>query len=232
MFNLAFYTYYFGNETNRNIPPLPSSKYDCFYFTNNKQLFSKLQQTKWITVFVDRETRDETNESNMFGKFIKSCPDEYEELKKYDFLCFFDDKINTTNEMKVEEFINKYCVQQNYAFLIKEHCFLKHSVYNEFKESMNQSRYRIEAENYLKYIQNQKNNGLSDVTERHCQTGFIIRNMRHSKIDLIDHTWYSHIQECGIQCQIAFFFVKQLFPPEDIYIFSTKECREVTSLTN
>ena len=230
MFNLAFYTYYFGNENNRNIPPVPSLKYDCYYYTNNQLLCAKLQKTKWKTIFIDKKTTDETNESNMFGKHIKSCPDKYEELKQYDFLCFFDDKINTTNENKVEEYIERYCIEQNYAFLIKEHCFLKHSVYNEFKESMNQYRYRIEAERYLNYISNQKNKGLSDVTEKHCQTGFIIRNMRHRKIDMIDHTWYEHIQECGIQCQIAFFFVKQLFPPEDIYIFTTQECSDVTSI--
>jgi hypothetical protein len=39
----------------------------------------------------------------------------------------------------------------------------------------------------------------------------VIRNMKHEKIQKINNTWYNHIQECGIQDQISFFFVKQLF---------------------
>jgi hypothetical protein len=35
--------------------------------------------------------------------------------------------------------------------------------------------------------------------------------MKHEKIKEINNTWYQHIQECGIQDQISFFFVKQLF---------------------
>ena len=36
-------------------------------------------------------------------------------------------------------------------------------------------------------------------------------NMKHNKINTINTTWYQHIKECGIQDQISFFFVKQLF---------------------
>ena len=36
----------------------------------------------------------------------------------------------------------------------------------------------------------------------------------------LNNTWYKHIQECGIQCQISFFFVKQLFP--DIIVSFTE----------
>jgi hypothetical protein len=35
--------------------------------------------------------------------------------------------------------------------------------------------------------------------------------MKHEKIIKINITWYQHIEECGIQCQISFYFVKQLF---------------------
>jgi hypothetical protein len=34
----------------------------------------------------------------------------------------------------------------------------------------------------------------------------------------INTTWYEHINECGIQDQISFFFIKQLFN-NDIYPF-------------
>ena len=76
---------------------------------------------------------------------------------------------------------------------------------------MKQPRYLLESEKYKNYIKNQVKNGLSEITEHHCACGFLIRNMKHEKINEINNTWYQHIQECGIQDQISFFFVKQLF---------------------
>ena len=66
-------------------------------------------------------------------------------------------------------------------------------------------------QNYYSLIKNQVKNGLSEITEHHCACGFLIRNMKHTKTIEINNTWYQHIQECGIQDQISFFFVKQLF---------------------
>jgi len=84
---------------------------------------------------------------------------------------------------------------------------------------MKHYRYTLESEQYKKYIQNQINNGLSETTAQHCQCGFLIRNMKHSKMIEINNTWYQHIQECGIQDQISFFFVKQFYN-DDIYGFT------------
>ena len=38
-----------------------------------------------------------------------------------------------------------------------------------------------------------------------------LQHLKHEKTNKINETWYEHIQECGIQDQISFFFVKQLF---------------------
>ena len=43
--------------------------------------------------------------------------------------------------------------------------------------------------------------------------------MKHDKINELNNTWYQHIEECGIQDQISFFFVKQLFN-DDILSFT------------
>ncbi len=42
--NLAFYVYFYGSNDNVacRIPILPSLKYDCYYFTNNKTVFELL----------------------------------------------------------------------------------------------------------------------------------------------------------------------------------------------
>jgi hypothetical protein len=78
---------------------------------------------------------------------------------------------------------------------------------------MKQERYRLESKKYKNYITNQVNAGLRVLTpqQKHCACGFLIRNMKHEKMIEINTTWFKHIQECGIQDQISFFFVKQLF---------------------
>ena len=139
---------------------------------------------------------------------------------KYDYLCFLDSKLDKVSEIFVEKYIDTYFIEQNYALLLREHILIKDAnVWNEFNLSMEQNRYVQQKERYLNYINKQLNNGLKEKTNKHCQTGFLIRNMKHPKIKEINNTWYSHIQECGIQCQISFFFVKQLFE-NDIYPFT------------
>lgn len=170
-----------------------------------------LKDTNWIGIYIDIPTNDDLIQSCMIGKHLKAMPQEYNELKEYDYLCFLDSKLDKVNEQFVEDFIRKYFIENNYALLLRKHWFVHHNVWNEYNESMLQERYRIQKEQYKNYIEKQINNGLSEITENHCACQFLIRNMKHDKIIEINTKWYNHIQECGIQDQISFFFVKQLF---------------------
>jgi hypothetical protein len=219
---LAFYTYFYGSDNNNAfiIPQIPSVKYKCYYYTNNKNILEKLKNTLWISIYDDKITNDDIIESNMIGKNIKSLPHKYKELKDYDYLCFLDNKLNKVNEEFIEEFINKYFIKQNYALLLRQHWFIKNNIWDEYNESMKQYRYTLESEKYLNYINKQIKNGLKYITKNHCACGLLIRNMKHPKINEINETWYQHIQECGIQDQISFFFVKQYF---NNYIYAFTE---------
>jgi hypothetical protein len=219
--NLAFYTYFYGSDNNEafRIPEIPSLKYKCYYYTNNLSIIELLKNTNWIGIFDNKPTNDDIIESCMVGKHIKTKPNEYSELSNYDYLCFLDSKLAKVNETFVEEFINKYFIEENYALLLREHWFIHNNVWNEYNQSITQYRYNLESEKYKNYINNQIKNGLSGVTQHHCACGFLIRNMKHSKINELNNTWYQHIEECGIQDQISFFFVKQLFN-DDILSFS------------
>ena len=211
--NLAFYTYFYGSDKNKayKIPKLPSLKYKCYYYTNNTSIIEKLKTTEWIGIYENKPTKDDLIESCMVGKHIKTMPHEYEELKNYDYLCFLDTKLDKVNEKFVEKMIHEKFIKENYALLLREHWFVKNNVWNEYKESMLQKRYVLESNKYEKYIHDQIKNGLSETTKHHCACGFLIRNMKHEKTIDINKTWYQHIQECGIQDQISFFFVKQLY---------------------
>lgn len=221
MFNLAFYTCFYGSDNNYSfkIPGLPSLKYKCYYYTNNKTIFERLKSTKWIGIYDDKPTTDDQIQSCMVAKHVKVMPQEYTELKDYDYLCFLDSKLANVSEQFVESFIAKYFIDKNYALLIRKHWFINDSVVAEYNESMKQHRYILESEKYKKYIKTQLDKGLQAITPYHCACGFLIRNMKHEKILELNTTWYNHIQECGIQYQISFFFVKQLFT-DDIYPFT------------
>lgn len=219
---LAFYVYFYGSDNNRafKIPNLPSLKYDCYYYTNNKRMMEQLKATKWISVFDNRPTVDDIIESNMIGKYVKSSPHKFKELKDYDYLVYLDSKVSIVSDAIIEDYIQKYFIEQNYALLIREHWYLKNHIWNEFAECFNHQRYRLETDRYIQYIMKQKSNGLDEIAPdlTLCQGGGIIRNMKHVKINEINDTWYQHIVDCGINDQISFFFIRQLFA-EYIYVF-------------
>lgn len=212
-YDLAFYTYFYGSNSNPafKIPDIPSDEYDCYYFTNNKDIFEQLKTTKWIGIYDDKQTNDDMIESNMIGKHIKSCPHAYEELKGYAYLCFLDSKLDKLNIQFILNLIDSYFVKQNYALLLREHWFVDSNVWSEYNLSMHQERYRLQEEQIKEYIYKQLENGLSETTKYHCACGLLLRNMKHDNIIDLNETWYNHIQKCGIQDQISFFFVKQLF---------------------
>jgi hypothetical protein len=223
--SLAFYTYFYGSDKNDafKIPNIPSLTYKCFYYTNNVRLLYLLQKTNWIPIFDNKPTKDDLIESNMIGKFIKSCPHKFPHLKDYDYLCYLDSKLEDVNEKFVEEYIHKYFISENnekYALMLRNHTFIKPYIWKEYEVSMEQKRYRLQSDSYIKYINSQILSGLKAETPYHCQCGFLIRNMKHPEINNIGETWLQHIQTCGIQDQISFFFVKQIFSD---YILPFKE---------
>jgi hypothetical protein len=208
--NMAFYTCFYGSNKNIafQIPPIPSTKYDCYYFTNNRLLFECcLNYTNWIPVFENKPTIDDLIESNMTAKHVKVCPQDYEELKKYDYLCFLDSKLTDVSEDTLCKFLNT----NTYPVCMREHPYWGGDVWREYNISMGQPRYALEKDKYLSYINSQVSAGLNTVTPTHFACGMIIRNMKDPKTIEINKTWYEHIQQCGIQDQISFFFVKQLF---------------------
>uniref|UniRef100_A0A6C0JQ12 DUF616 domain-containing protein n=1 Tax=viral metagenome TaxID=1070528 RepID=A0A6C0JQ12_9ZZZZ len=220
--DLAFYTYFYGSNNNPAfyIPEIPTLKYKCYYFTNNMNMFNLLKNSNWIPIFDNKPINENLIASCMDGKDIKVLPHKNDVLQSHSYLCYLDNKLIHIDIDFVERYINNYFIQQNYALLLRVHQFVHESVWNEFKESMLQERYRIQSDQYRQYIKSQLDNGLSETTPTHCTCNFIIRNMKHEKINSINETWYQHIQECGIQDQISFFFVKQIY---ESYIFPYTE---------
>ena len=220
---IAFYTVFIGS--NKNIAfkstQIPSNFYDCYYYTNNKEIIESLKDTKWIIKYIDNKITDDEIKSCMDAKHVKILPNLYNELNKYEYTVFFDNKlVINSNIHEIEKLIDTKMV--NKSMLLRRHEFIKPNVLDEYKESMKQARYQKQNLQYMNYINSQVSNGLSLTTKDHFRCGFIIRKNSSPVVKEINETWYKHLNDCGIQDQISFFFVKQLFP-NDIGIIEHKE---------
>lgn len=215
---LVYYSCYFGDISINNfiIPYLPSKQYDCYYFTNNKNIIELLKNTKWIAIYINVELSKDLTKNCEYSKHIKACPHEYVELNKYDYLCYLDSKNNNINDNIVENLIYNNFIIKKYGIIFSKHPYLSSSnIWDEYKEAVEnnggQERYIKQKDNYIKYINNQFNNGLLNNVNKLMDTGFILRNNNNKVVNEFNNIWYKHIKECGIECQISIYFVKQLF---------------------
>jgi hypothetical protein len=94
--------------------------------------------------------------------------------------------------------------------MLRSHPWVNSNIWAEIDESLKQERYKVLSDQMNKYICKQLDKGLREITEYHVACGIIIRKMTKNSAN-INEEWYKNIQECGIQDQISFFFVKQMF---------------------
>jgi hypothetical protein len=218
--NLAFYTCFYGSNNNAAfvIPELPSFKHPCFYYTNNKSILETLKGTTWIGVWDDVQTTEDLVECSYVAKHVRVKTSEYKELQDYDYTCFLDSKLQKVNELFVEDLIAEYFIEKDYVMLLREHYCVSGNVWEEGYTSLGQPRYFSQAQMMFDYMKCQIAKGFNQITEQHGLTGLLIKNMKHERSRELEEVWYEHIQACGIECQISFFFVKQLFEGQ-IHIF-------------
>ncbi|NDB85329.1 MAG: hypothetical protein EB127_21900, partial [Alphaproteobacteria bacterium] len=185
---------------------------------------NKLFTTDWIPVYLDLSATDETH-ATMLAKDPKAAPHRFPGLAQYDYTCYMDSKLGrewawgelvdygNLSELKIEYLIFENFILKDKAMILRNHLYGQKSVYFEIWDALcSQPRYMKEKNKIFAYVDKQLNSGLKDETDNHYATGFILRNMNHPDINKLNELWYSHIQECGMQCQISFFFAKQFYP--------------------
>jgi hypothetical protein len=210
---IGFYTCFFGGNNNvgKKYYNIENSKFDYYYFTNNLTLYDELKNTNWIRVYVNIPIYNDLTLDSFSSKKLKAQPNDYTELDNYKYLCYFDSKIKI-NEKRVLDHI-QFMNNSNKFMLLPRHPFIPGSkgVFCEYNEAItHQKRYYVEKDKYLNYIHSQLNNGLKETTDIHYTTHYIIR--KHCmETNKLNNCWYNHIKECGIECQISFFFIQQIF---------------------
>ena len=210
---IAYYTCYFGGSQSYSklIPPVPSQTEDCYYFTNNHEIYAALESTRFIAIFVSNiPVENEAIKDCMNTKELRSCPHRFDVLKKYRYYCWFDSKL-TVFEDRVNSAIEEI---ENSSKLM---AFTKHSysdrftsVWDEYNLAIQYARYSQQSDMYRAYIERQLANGFSETISIHYCCGFSIRkNCR--KVHEMGENWLHHIRQCGIEDQISFQFVIQTY---------------------
>jgi hypothetical protein len=213
MKKVVFYTCYFGGDNNHSklIGKLPSATHDCVYFTNNLDIYKKLENTGWKRIWVDNiPIYDCHIKDTQSSKLLRCCPHKFDILSNYEYTCWIDSKLDVFED-KVMSVIN-LLDNSDKCMALTKHPYSDRftSVWDEYNIALGYQKYFSQKEQYFNYITKKINEGFSDKLDIHYAMGF---NLRKKCIDSekIGEVWYSHILECGIEDQISFQFVKQLF---------------------
>lgn len=231
---IAFGTVYIGEETDINIPKVPQQN-DSYFITNRKELFPKISRAGWQPVFVNIPTIDTIDLVEKQIYYTTACkeyrvfPQKYLQ-KKFDYIVMFDNKFNV-NVSGTYKTIYKPLLN---AISVHRHIFIKpgEGIKKEFKKCIKyQQRYKRQESQYKKYIEEQKKLGLSINHNKHYQLGYVIYNMNHSKITKIQNTWMKHINKCGINDQISFNFIGQIYDEYiEEFIYNYRDDRDKFTL--
>lgn len=192
--------------------PLPSSKYDCYYFTNDINIYNELENTLWKRVFCHNvPVHDCHIKDTMETKILRTCPHKFDILTNYEYLCWFDSKLQVY-ESSVEELIAQLSSNSDKIIVLSKHPYSDtfNSVWDEFNLAMGTVKYNVQKEQNIKYIEAQIQAGFSDKINIHFCGGWNLKK-NCKKTEEFGELWYSHILECGIEDQISLQFVQQKY---------------------
>ncbi len=223
----CIYSCFFGNDNNwaNVIKEAPTLEYPCYFFTNNMNTYNKLEKTKWRRIFVHKEIANNNIISCMQSKEFKSCPHRFVELLNYDITIYCDSKVIINNINKIKSIIS-VLEKSNYSMIMAKHPLPFTNVWDEYKLCLGTEKYNIQKELYKNYLNKYlKIEGITDTINEHFAGGFIIRK-NNDICKEIGETWLSHIEECGIEDQISFSIVQQLYKGK-IFGINWMECYDV-----
>ncbi len=223
MVKLAFYTGFFGGDSNwaAIIPPIPFSDYDCYYYTNNNSVFNRLNSTAWKRVWVDTPIYNDNVRDAMSSKELRCCPERFPELTEYEYVCWMDSKMKFTNDENFKKMLE--ALLSSDAIVAATHHPLPYkTVWDEYETAIQYEKYAREKDAYKAYIERQLQAGADPMKPQRICCGFRLMKMNERRKEL-GETWLSHIRQCGIEDQISWQFIHQLFETE-VVVFPYQWC--------
>lgn len=212
-FSIAVYTCFFGTSDNwaNIVLPAPFEDIPCYYFTNNRQTYDSLSGTGWTGVFVkDVPVSEDARVCAAQTKHLRCCPHDYPLLRPYAYLCWMDSKLKVTSREAFNEMVQGLADSPSVVWAFTRHPLPYTSVWDEYKEAVQHEKYAFETDRYRAYIESRLKAGyVEDLPQLVC-CGFSIRKAC-PLVEEIGEFWHREIQECGIEDQISFQFVHQLY---------------------
>lgn len=215
---LAYYTVFsgLGDHPARGIPALPSTTFHSYYFSDNEAARLEAEQAGWIIIHLAGNASSSPVRAAMKSKDLKARPHISPYLLNYTYTVYLDSK-RTVHDKGTLQLINQ--LPEHKQVVMRKHEFITGEVtaWTEYTHAMQQPRYAVQSSQMKACIEEKLEEGYNSTADVHYNTGYIIRYMRSSIVQDFNEQWYQLILDCGIECQVAMFFVRQAF---DTIIYS------------
>lgn len=221
MTNLAIYSTYCGSNKNVTFRQAADSNYPRYFISNNEDFLRQVEAVGWKPILLENQpVVDDPIVSSTQAKIAKALPHLFPELAQYDYTIYIDDKV-ALNEPLLPGLVEKLKTDKS-PMALKQHTFVDSNVLSEYTESLKQARYFAQHPMMKEYIAAMAAEGYSLKKDIHYVTTCILRDMKHEDTQAINNEWFEHIARCGIECQVSFFFISQMFEnittlPKDIF---------------
>lgn len=206
---IAVYSNFYGGDhlINGNFNPVVAHTYPHFFYTNNAVAHHKAQGAGWTAISVPTPVSADPAVSNMQCKLEKVMPHILPELRGFDILIYRDAKMKGLDFAMLPKIISRMqAINAVAAFVVHPRC-----VIDEVVESMFQPRYLKDRSRIVGYVNEELAAGWAPVCPIHHGCNISVRNQRHEDTEAMNTTWMRHIERCGVQDQISFHFIAQMF---------------------
>tara|TARA_X000000950_G_C13913368_1_gene659877 strand:+ start:4449 stop:5267 length:819 start_codon:yes stop_codon:yes gene_type:complete len=230
---LAYVSGYVGPIDNNlyATPRIPNKieNIDCYFITNVETVAHEAETNGWAVIIIAHPSDHSYHGCTRACKKLKIFPQSYvpsDKRDEYDFILWFDNKFDPIHS-DIKIVLNKW--DKSKAMAMHYHPKLANenglgSVYEEINLSMDQDRYKLEYDQYKNYVDGEISLKYSPENEKHYTCCFIIYYLKNTITYKIQETWWTHVQQCGIQDQISMFFVAQRFKNEIINFEGGGQC--------
>lgn len=206
----AVYSTYFGsNHTLTFNKQMVDPNFDHYFISNNLYLLQNVKKLGWIPIHINLPISRNRILSAQQSKIPKALPHIFEELNRYEYLFYRDDKIDFDTSLLPS--LIEQMESEKAAFSIRLHPDLSSNVLNEFAVAMHQHRYEAQRSQMVEYISKKVADGYSLKVNNMFWTSAILRHLKHPDTITINEDWYQNILDCGIECQLSFDFVAQKY---------------------
>ncbi len=209
---LAYYTVFSGvtGDIADVAPLLPSTVHHCYYFSDNHVALVKASKLGWRPIQLAGQPSKSKLGAAMKSKDLKARPHTSPYLIQYNYTVYMDTKrdVHDSSTLKLLEKLprDKFIAMRRHEFFTTPL-----TAWTEYEEAIKQNRYALQASQMADCIEQKLAEGYNDTAEVHYNTGYIVRDMRSSAVRHFNNDWFQHILDCGIECQVGMYFLRQKY---------------------